>query len=99
MPHHLMNLRNVPDDEAEDIVPCLTSTMCAYETPLSRWGISMGGFWCMMMTRPGGPGLCWTAIRLSAWPPGVGNIRPGVRGAKPAFGSSSANGRSLSWPL
>ena len=46
MPHHLMNLRNVPDDEAEDIRALFDEhDVRYYETPPSRWGISMGGFW------------------------------------------------------
>ncbi|BEH12713.1 MULTISPECIES: DUF6164 family protein [Marinobacter] len=46
MPHHLMNLRNVPDDEADDIRALFEEhEVRYYETPPSRWGISMGGFW------------------------------------------------------
>ncbi|MBR9870303.1 MAG: hypothetical protein GYB26_04120 [Gammaproteobacteria bacterium] len=46
MPHHLMNLRNVPDDEADDIRALFEEhDVRYYETPPSRWGISMGGFW------------------------------------------------------
>ena len=46
MPHHLMNLRNVPDDEADDIRALFEEhNVRYYETPPSRWGISMGGFW------------------------------------------------------
>lgn len=46
MPHHLMNLRHVPDDEADDIRALFEEHQVAfYETPPSRWGISMGGFW------------------------------------------------------
>lgn len=46
MPHHLMNLRNVPEDEAEEIRALFEAHGVAYyETPASRWGISMGGFW------------------------------------------------------
>ncbi|WP_372965770.1 DUF6164 family protein [Marinobacter sp.] len=46
MPHHLMNLRNVPDDEADDIRALFEEhDVHYYETPPSRWGISMGGFW------------------------------------------------------
>ena len=46
MPHHLMNLRNVPDDEADDIRALFEEhEVSYYETPPSRWGISMGGFW------------------------------------------------------
>ena len=46
MPHHLMNLRHVPDDEAEEIRALFDAhEVRYYETPPSRWGISMGGFW------------------------------------------------------
>lgn len=46
MPHHLMNLRHVPDDEAEEIRELFHQyEVPFYETPPSRWGISMGGFW------------------------------------------------------
>ncbi|MCH8497744.1 MAG: DUF6164 family protein [Marinobacter sp.] len=46
MPHHLMNLRHVPDDEAEEIRALFEAHQISYyETPPSRWGISMGGFW------------------------------------------------------
>tara|TARA_R100001440_G_scaffold29664_3_gene47615 strand:- start:51632 stop:52003 length:372 start_codon:yes stop_codon:yes gene_type:complete len=46
MPHFLMNLRNVPDDEADDVRALLDdNNVDYYETPPSRWGISMGGFW------------------------------------------------------
>jgi hypothetical protein len=46
MPHHLMNLRHVPDDEADEIRTLFEAHgIRYYETPPSRWGISMGGFW------------------------------------------------------
>lgn len=46
MPHHLMNMRHVPDDEAEEIRALFEAhDVRYYETPPSRWGISMGGFW------------------------------------------------------
>ncbi len=46
MPHHLMNLRHVPDDEADEIRALFEHhDVRYYETPPSRWGISMGGFW------------------------------------------------------
>ena len=46
MPHHLMNLRHVPDDEADEIRTLFEAhEVPFYETPPSRWGISMGGFW------------------------------------------------------
>ena len=41
-----MNLRHVPDDEADEIrVLFEDHEISFYETPPSRWGISMGGFW------------------------------------------------------
>lgn len=41
-----MNLRHVPDDEAEEIRALFDQhEVRFYETPPSRWGISMGGFW------------------------------------------------------
>ncbi len=46
MPHHLMNLRHVPGDEADDIRDLFEREQVRYyETPPSFWGISMGGFW------------------------------------------------------
>lgn len=46
MPHLLMNLRHVPDDEADEVRSLFDdSHVDYYETPPSRWGISMGGFW------------------------------------------------------
>lgn len=46
MPHHLMNLRHVPDDEADEIRALFEEhRVDYYETPPSFWGISMGGFW------------------------------------------------------
>lgn len=46
MPHHLMNLRHVPDDEADEIRALFEDhEIRYYETPPSKWGISMGGFW------------------------------------------------------
>lgn len=46
MPHHLMNLRHVPEDEADEIRALFEEHgVRYYETPPSRWGISMGGFW------------------------------------------------------
>ncbi len=42
----LLNLRNVPDDEARDVRTLLERNAIEYyETPPSRWGISMGGIW------------------------------------------------------
>jgi hypothetical protein len=41
----LLNLRNVPDDEADDVRSFLTSAGIGYyETPPNRWGIS-GCIW------------------------------------------------------
>lgn len=42
----LLNLRHVPDDEADDVRAMLESNRIAfYETPPSRWGISAGGIY------------------------------------------------------
>jgi len=42
----LLNLRHVPDDEAEEIRALLEEHGHAYfETPPNRWGISMGAIW------------------------------------------------------
>ncbi|MFP7721698.1 DUF6164 family protein [Lysobacter sp. A3-1-A15] len=42
----LLNLRNVPDDEADDVRAMLDANRIAfYETQPSRWGISHGGIW------------------------------------------------------
>ncbi|KGM55788.1 membrane protein [Lysobacter daejeonensis GH1-9] len=42
----LLNLRNVPDDEADDVRAMLDANRIAfYETVPSRWGISSGGIW------------------------------------------------------
>jgi hypothetical protein len=46
MPKLLMNLRNVPDDEADDVRAMLDAQGIAfYETRPSIWGISAGGIW------------------------------------------------------
>jgi hypothetical protein len=46
MPTLLLNLRHVPDDEAEEVRELLDDNHIGYyETPPSRWGISMGGIW------------------------------------------------------
>ncbi len=46
MPTLLMNLRSVPDDEAEEVRELLRKHhIDFYETPPSRWFISMGGIW------------------------------------------------------
>lgn len=42
----LMNLRNVPDDESDDVRAMLDAhDIGFYETKPSRWGISFGGIW------------------------------------------------------
>lgn len=42
----LLNLRNVPDDEADDVRAFLDANGIAwYETKPSLWGISAGGIW------------------------------------------------------
>lgn len=42
----LLNLRNVPDDEADDVRGFLDEhDIEYYETPPNRWGITMGGIW------------------------------------------------------
>mgnify|MGYP006184827933 FL=1 len=42
----LLNLRNVPADEADDVRAMLDANRIAfYETAPSRWGISSGGIW------------------------------------------------------
>lgn len=42
----LLNLRNVPEDEADDVRAMLDEHRIAfYETKPSRWGISFGGIW------------------------------------------------------
>ncbi len=42
----LLNLRNVPDDEADDVRAVLdTQRIAFYETARSPWGISSGGIW------------------------------------------------------
>jgi hypothetical protein len=42
----LLNLRNVPDDEADDVRAMLDAHAIAfYETTPSMWGISAGGIW------------------------------------------------------
>ncbi len=42
----LLNLRNVPDDEADDVRAWLDEHRIAYyETTPSAWGISAGGIW------------------------------------------------------
>lgn len=42
----LLNLRNVPDDEADEVRALLDSHRIAYyETRPSLWGVSAGGIW------------------------------------------------------
>jgi Family of unknown function (DUF6164) len=42
----LLNLRDVPDDEADDVRRFLDSSGIGYyETQPSRWGVSGGGIW------------------------------------------------------
>lgn len=42
----LLNLRNVPEDEARDVRALLDEHAIEYyETPPSRWAVSMGGIW------------------------------------------------------
>ncbi len=42
----LMNLRHVPEDEADEVRALLDEHAIAYyETKPSRWGISSGGIW------------------------------------------------------
>ena len=42
----LLNLRNVPDDEADDVRALLDAQRIAfYETTPNAWGISAGGIW------------------------------------------------------
>lgn len=46
MPALLFKLRNVPDDEAEEIRELLGKhNIEFYETPAGRWGISMEAIW------------------------------------------------------
>lgn len=46
MPKLLLNLRNAPDDEADDLRELLDAKGIAfYETTPSPWGISAGGIW------------------------------------------------------
>ncbi len=46
MPVLLMNLRNVPDDEADDVRALLEAQRIDfYETRPSVWGVSAGGIW------------------------------------------------------
>ncbi|MCX7033145.1 MAG: DUF6164 family protein, partial [Arenimonas sp.] len=42
----LLNLRNVPDDEADEVRDLfVTHAIDVYETKPSLWGVSAGGIW------------------------------------------------------
>ncbi len=42
----LLNLRHVPDDEADEVRALLREAdIKYYETPANRWGITAGGIW------------------------------------------------------
>ncbi|MGB0133488.1 DUF6164 family protein [Dokdonella sp.] len=46
MRHQLLNLRHVPDDEAQEVRELLDSNQIPfYETQPNRWGISAGAIW------------------------------------------------------
>ena len=46
MPEHLLNLRGVPDDEAEEVRALLDEHhIDFYETPAGNWGISSPAIW------------------------------------------------------
>lgn len=46
MPKLLLNLRNVPDDEADEVRALLAEQQIAfYETEPNFWGVSGGGIW------------------------------------------------------
>lgn len=46
MPSLLLNLRHVPDDEADEVRALLDAHRIEfYETPPSRWGVSAGAIW------------------------------------------------------
>ena len=46
MPYQLLNLRNVPEDEAEEVRALLDAQAIPYyETPPGPWGVSMGAIW------------------------------------------------------
>ena len=48
----LLNLRHVPEDEADDVRALLDANGIAwYETQPSRWGISGGGIWLALTRR------------------------------------------------
>lgn len=46
MPYQLLNLRNVPEDEADEVRALLDAEAIPYyETQPGPWGISMGAIW------------------------------------------------------
>lgn len=46
MRHQLLNLRHVPDDEAQEVRELLDAEQIPfYETQPNRWGISAGAIW------------------------------------------------------
>lgn len=46
MPKLLLNLRHVPEDEADDVRAMLSARQIPfYETRPDRWGVSAGGIW------------------------------------------------------
>ncbi|HSJ47227.1 MAG TPA: DUF6164 family protein [Gammaproteobacteria bacterium] len=46
MAKQLLNLRNVPDDEADEVRAFLDEHRIEYyETPPNRWGFTMGAIW------------------------------------------------------
>lgn len=54
MPTLLLNLRQTPDDEAEDVRQLLQANAIGfYETPPSRFGISAGAIWLADEARAG----------------------------------------------
>lgn len=53
MPTLLLNLRHVPDDEADEVRALLADRALAfYETAPNRWGISAGAIWIADDGRP-----------------------------------------------
>lgn len=59
----LLNLRNVPDDEAEEVRALLLEHgIDFYETPPSFWGVSAGGIWL-----PGTEQLAEAQARLASY--------------------------------
>ncbi len=46
MPKLLLNLRNVPEDEADEILELMgRHAIDCYQTPSGPWGITAGGIW------------------------------------------------------